>query len=139
MRLCINKKCSLCSPLFGNFSIAKCCSVVNRFLLFFITFYCLELIVCEFHILSEQIRLFSGGNGQKISDTTTWGIIVSDLFFLLFLGLKVFQGGGIRAISPLMPPVVPDSHTPLSQIPGDRWRSCVPGRLRSRLRRRRRA
>ena len=40
MRLCINKKCSLCPPLFGNFSIAKCCSVVNCF---FIILYCFLL------------------------------------------------------------------------------------------------
>ena len=54
MRLCINKKCSLCSTLFGNFSIAKCCSIVNCFLLFFITFYCLELILYELRILFTQ-------------------------------------------------------------------------------------
>lgn len=54
MRLCINKKCSLCSPLFGDFSIAKCCSVVNCFLLFFITFYYLGLILCELCILFAQ-------------------------------------------------------------------------------------
>ena len=65
MRLCINKKCSLCSPLFGNFSIAKCCSVVNCFLLFFIAFYCLELVLYELCIYFVQILLFQGKISKK--------------------------------------------------------------------------
>ena len=86
MRLCINKKCSLCPPLFGNFSIAKCCSVVNCFLLFFIAFYCLELVLYELCIYFVQILLFQGKMSKKYR-MQLGALTVSDFLFSYLLCL----------------------------------------------------
>ena len=86
MRLCINKKCSLSSPLFGNFSIAKCCSVVNCFLLFFIAFYCLELVLYELCIYFVQILLFQGKMSKKYR-MQLGALTVSDFLFSYLLCL----------------------------------------------------
>ena len=97
MRLCINKKCSLCSPLFGNFSIAKCCSVVNCFLLFFIAFYCLELVLYELCIYFVQILLFQGKMSKKYR-MQLGASTVSDFLFsslMCWMCWKVLQEGRI--------------------------------------------